>query len=295
MRFYSNLSPEVHRIVEREQVDVSARYSNADELVSYVAEGQKTWPAIVLSREDEVAHLGRSLEGGRLPPREHAGDWFLACACTLGRPEALNVFCATFSDVIARVARRRMRDDDQSHDLSQDLLEKLVLGSRTERPKIAQYQGRGPLRAWVAAAAATLSLTARRTLSRRRNNEGRAVEDQRVIARLAGDPAHALFQQNHREQLGQAIREALAGLSQRDKTILRLHVGQGMTIDRLAALYEVNRATAARWLAAAREKVAEDARLRLKANLNLTDTDVSSLMALISNIMEISVLRHLEP
>jgi RNA polymerase sigma-70 factor (ECF subfamily) len=295
MRFYSNLSAEVHRIVESELVVAYAGRSSAEELVSYVVEGQKRWPAIVLPREDAFAHLARSLEDGRLPPREHAGDWFLACACTLGRPDALNAFCATFSDVIARVARRRTRDDHQSDDLSQNLLEKLVLGSRTERPKIAQYEGRGPLRAWVAAAAATLALTAQRALSRRRKNEGRAVEDQRVMARLVADPAHALFQQSHREQLGEAIREALAGLSPRDKTLLRLHVGQGMTIDHLAAVYGVNRATAARWLVGAREQVAEEARLRLKAKVDLTDTDVSSLLALISNIMEISVLRHLGP
>jgi RNA polymerase sigma-70 factor (ECF subfamily) len=60
-------------------------------------------------------------------------------------------------------------------------------------------------------------------------------------------------------------------------------------------MYGVNRATAARWLAAAREIVKERTIRQLRARLQLNPRECESLLGLVNSQLEVSVLRHLGP
>jgi RNA polymerase sigma-70 factor len=77
---------------------------------------------------------------------------------------------------------------------------------------------------------------------------------------------------------------------------LRLHHIDGWTIDRLAAVYQVARSTAAAWLHGAREKLLEATRADLCARLRLAPAELESLMrALETGLLEVSLARLLEP
>jgi RNA polymerase sigma-70 factor len=66
--------------------------------------------------------------------------------------------------------------------------------------------------------------------------------------------------EHHREAFREALQEALAMLTAREKTLLRLHFLDGMNIDALGTVFQVHRATVARWLVSIRTRVLEDVR-----------------------------------
>ena len=86
---------------------------------------------------------------------------------------------------------------------------------------------------------------------------------------------------------------ALSRLGDRERTLLRLHVGERMSIDHLGAMYRVNRATAARWIAAARESLVEGARGEIRARLRLGESEYQSIIALVRSQLDVSIVRHL--
>lgn len=90
-----------------------------------------------------------------------------------------------------------------------------------------------------------------------------------------------------------AIERALTRLSVRDRTLLRLHLAERLSIDALGAMYSVSRATAARWLAAARGALAQGVRDDLRARLHIPDSELDSLIAVVRSQLDVSVLRRL--
>ena len=67
----------------------------------------------------------------------------------------------------------------------------------------------------------------------------------------------------------------------------------GSSIDVLGSMYSVNRATAARWLAAARRSLMDGARARLRAQLRLSESECDSLVALVRSSLDISIVKQL--
>ena len=74
---------------------------------------------------------------------------------------------------------------------------------------------------------------------------------------------------------------------------MRLHVGERMSIDQLGTLYKVNRATAARWIASARESLVAAAREQIRERLKLRESEYESIVALVRSQLDVSIARHL--
>jgi RNA polymerase sigma-70 factor (ECF subfamily) len=74
---------------------------------------------------------------------------------------------------------------------------------------------------------------------------------------------------------------------------LRFHLLDGWSIDQIGERYGVHRATAARWVGAAREKLGEDLRKRLAERLAIPASQVSSIVALVTSAIEVSLDRLL--
>ena len=75
--------------------------------------------------------------------------------------------------------------------------------------------------------------------------------------------------------------------------LLRFHHLDGLTVDDLARMYNVHRATAARWVAAAREAVFEETRLRLHDRLGVDDSTAVSVVKLVQSQLVNSLRRLL--
>lgn len=234
------------------------------------------------------------LEHNRGPSDENplagvlVADLGLATALGAGEPQALRHFeRAILPDVRPAVARI-----DASpafvDEVVQTLREKLLVGPNGGDGKIDSYSGRAPLVVWARVAAVRTALSLRRATRRHDDDEALAA------TRAAGpDPELALLKQKSRAAFTRAFKEALTELGPRSRTLLRLAHIDGLTVDQIGAIYKVHRATAARWIAAARAEVASGTLRRLKGRMALGDSEVDSVVRLVQSQLELSVVRYL--
>ena len=75
--------------------------------------------------------------------------------------------------------------------------------------------------------------------------------------------------------------------------MLRQHILDELTIDDLARLYRVHRATCARWLADARADLGKQTRKRLMNALGMPTKEVDSLLRFLDSDIELSISRIL--
>jgi RNA polymerase sigma-70 factor (ECF subfamily) len=267
---------------ERARLDMALR--------QYLDAARHARPELVFDDADFVRYLAERTGEGEVPPVAHAGDFALAFACTRGDPRALAAFHAAYSAVIGRVLARRGAGPELGEDAAQTVHERLLVGGSGAPPKIGEYRGSGPLRSWVSTMAATTLLMMQRAKSRRREQSH---EDS--VSPLADhvDPELGYLKERYRAHVQDAIVESLAKLGDRERTLLRLHLGQQMSIDQLGVMYRVNRATAARWLAAARRGLVEGVRTALRTRLGLSESECNSVVALVRSQLAVSIVRHL--
>jgi RNA polymerase sigma-70 factor (ECF subfamily) len=260
-------------------------------LRAFVDAAVSAWPAFGIDDEELVQHVAVRTPPGELPNVAHAADVLLACACARGLSAAVEAFHSRYGPVISRVLARRRASADIADDAMQTLYERILVAPSGQTPKIAEYKGTGPLRSWVSAAAATTVLMIFR--SRERRDQHAADADLESFATEA-DPELGYLKVRYRAELEDAIAHAVERLSDRDRTLLRLHFKEHMSIDQLGAMHRVNRATAARWLAAARRAIVAGARDELRARLSVSTSEWDSIVALVRSQLNVSIARRLE-
>jgi len=221
------------------------------------------------------------------PDPERWGDLFLAHACLRGDPAAVGHFerliIARLDPVLARIDARPEAMDEAR----QRVRERLLVATPGRAPRLADYRGEAPLWRWVKTVAVRLLVDVAR-------EETKAVHDDEAIAAAlvtSGRLDLDFVQRAHRADVTRAFEAALGTLEPRERNVLRLAHVEGQSIDRIAALYGTHRATAARWLVAARERLVAETRSRLRAALGLGQPELESLLAALDGHLERS-LRH---
>lgn len=259
-------------------------------LAEVLAEARAAWPGLGLSDAAYLRHLA-----GRLPStaalgdalREvHATDLYLACACARGVPAAHAALEAHFLTKVAPAVARVERSEEGVAEVRQQLREKLLAAEGGRPPRVAEYQGQGPLVAWLRAAAVRLALNLRRSAQRRARVEEEALAEDAVPA---GDVEAEYLRRRHREDFQAALAEALAALPVRERTVLRLHVVEGLSLERIGAMYQTHKSTVSRWVARAREDVLAQARERLAERLKLSPTELHSLLRAVRSHLDLSL------
>jgi RNA polymerase sigma-70 factor (ECF subfamily) len=102
-------------------------------------------------------------------------------------------------------------------------------------------------------------------------------------------PDLQLLKAQHREDFNSAFGHATRSLTQRERNVLRLYVFGGFSIDQIGASYGVHRASAARWIAATKEKLLTGTREALKQRLKLSDSEAGSLIQGLCSQLEVSL------
>jgi RNA polymerase sigma-70 factor (ECF subfamily) len=175
-------------------------------------------------------------------------------------------------------------------DLRQILREKLFVAPPGERPKLAEYAGQGQLASW-------LRITAVRVFVDLGRRKDRAREAPSADAELAmpdpGDLSLEVIKAEYRAAVGQAMRDAAAGLPAADRHLLHQHFVAGLSIDELGVALGIHRATAARRLARAREAYVDDIRGLLAARLRLSRDDLDGVIGLVLSRLDVSISRVL--
>ena len=89
------------------------------------------------------------------------------------------------------------------------------------------------------------------------------------------------------------MRAALEALDDRQRALLRYSLVDGWTVDQIGELYKVHRATAARWVAAARDALGDLIRTEVAKRLAIDELEVDSLIALVRSRIDVSLERVL--
>jgi RNA polymerase sigma-70 factor (ECF subfamily) len=170
-------------------------------------------------------------------------------------------------------------------EVKQDIRGRVLVGDGG-RAAIVEFSGRGDLRGWVRVMAVRQALRlqcrARREVS---------VDDDELLQRIVvpGNPELDYAKVIYRQEFKRAFEGALRALPDRERTLLRQHHVDGLTIDELGSLYRVHRSTAARLLVSARLLVLEATRTRMMSQLDVQPQDLDSIMRMIRSQIEISL------
>jgi RNA polymerase sigma-70 factor (ECF subfamily) len=266
--------------------DEEALRGVAEVLAARLSAARARWPGVAI---DDAALVAQLWPAGAPKERKapldaealgalHLEDVFLACACLSGDRIAL---AELEKSVLAQVPRWLARFEGvAADDVQQELRHKLLLGPP---PHLLDFTGRGALVRWVRVAAARCAIDLQRRI--KPVDEGDAVEQL-----FAGpDPELDFVKLHDREALRAVLREALGGLPARELALLRLHYLEGLSLEKLAAIERVHRATVARWLSGARATALGQVRALLRARLRLSAQEGDSLLRLLGSRLELSL------
>jgi RNA polymerase sigma-70 factor (ECF subfamily) len=185
-----------------------------------------------------------------------------------------------------------MLDPAAAEDAMQAVRERVLVAREGQPPRIDEYQGRGSLAAWLKVIAVRIGMRMRR----RQRHELNAEDEDSMLLELPAVLSAEIEPSRRRysEAFKRAFHAALSALPPRERTLLRLQFIDELTVDQVGVLYRVHRATAARWLAAARQSLLEQTSIHLAAELGLSLDQMKSILEIVISHVDLSLLRALE-
>jgi RNA polymerase sigma-70 factor (ECF subfamily) len=252
---------------------------NENTLREWYLSGQRSFPDVTLGEEAFFRYLREREPDGEA----HAADLYLACACALGQPLALARFEELHLSALPRFLAGVERTPAALDEIRQLLRERLFVGAR---PKIGEYSGLGSLQSWLRVVALRVAHNRRRALRPKAEQDG-AADAPEVLP--AVDPELALIRARGKAQFKQALAEAFKGLTPRDRVIFRMHYLDGLNIDGIGVVFNVHRATVARWIAAACEGLLERTLAQMNDTLRLHPREFESLLKAVRSSLDISL------
>lgn len=262
----------------------------SDAIDAVVAAGCAAYPDVVPT-DDVRALVAPHADAALVANEQRAADLYLAMACAAGDAAAIARLDAMLLPMIRPALARLGTAASDDDEIVQRVRVALFAKQGERAPGIAGYSGRGALHSYVRAIAAKLALK-----RLEREEMPSPDDDTEALALLPSDgdtPELRVLKERYRGDLRAAFAAAIAELSPRDRTLLRQHYVDGLSIDALSALHGAHRATCARWIAAARTEILSSLRKRLRADLGLEQRDVESAIELVRSQLDLSLSRHL--
>jgi len=173
--------------------------------------------------------------------------------------------------------------------MCQQLMAKLFVGDGKRAAAITKYSGRGKLSAWVQ------SLATRHVHGRMRRRRPKTASSDALIERAieTDDPELDVLKRRYRAEFKSAFEQAFLRLTVRQRNLLRHEFIDGLSIDKLGALYGVHRATAARWRAQCRVALLEHTRAIFETEHRVSMGELDSIVRLIRSQLNVSLSRLL--
>ena len=272
--------------------DAEAPADLDDRLARAWRTARETWPALPDDAESFSRHVA-----GRLPAdlsveaglgNLRAADLYLALHAARACEPAVEAFLAG-PFTVARATLYKIRcPAELVPDVEQQLRALFLVG---DHPKLLDYAGRGDLASWIASIAARVAR--KRMAAEHRRADAPARDELTDLAAGDDDPELEYFKHAYREAFAAAVRDALVVLTPRERNLLRQHHLDALTLDELAAFHGVHRATVARWLAAARDRIAEETRTLIGQRLALDADEFESMVKLVESQVHVSLGRLL--
>lgn len=268
--------------------DETPRSALPDTLASTIASALKSVGAHSVRPQDVWEHLqnaGHDPESAGALSAAELSDVSLAFACARHDSGAVAYFVTSHAAALREAAARIMRSGHDIDECVQAVRVKLLVGGEDNVPRIASYLGKGSLRGWVQVVAV------RHAISMKRKGAGRIEADSDgALAEMlsTGDAELDALRAKYVDEFRTAFRTGIQNLSSDDRRVLREHILDGMTIDDMAKLHGVSRATTARWVVSAREELGKLVRRELSSKLKLNHHEFESIARLVRSQLDIS-------
>lgn len=253
------------------------------------ATARAAWPGVEVERARFAEEVRARLADAGSLAALHTTDLYLAVACAAGDAAALAAFEEKLGPEVRRALGTLSVRGPAADELHQRLRYKLFVAAEGASGRVATYSARGPLRAWQRALVVHEALSEHRRQGRERR------ETDSALTELAADddPELAQIRARYAAPFRAAFGEALAGLSPRDRNVLRLVYTEGLTVEQVALTYGVHRVSVSRWLGQTRRDLLEGTRARLRAQLELDESELASLTRLCLSQIDVSLDRLL--
>jgi len=255
------------------------------ELVARVDAALARWPQL-RAGPPLVAFLAERLPKLDLA-RAPVEDLLLAWWTSTGASDAIAAFETEYAGILGGLLAKfhKLPADD----LRQRLRVKLFVG---EASKIREYRGTGTLASWLRVTAARVFVDAARSEVTRPTTD---LDDVDLLGLAV--PGGSNRDRQQREELAaaikQALHEAIAGLAPRERTFLRHATVDDLTLEQIAAAYDVHRVTVARTLKSARERLLTETRARVLQRLGIEVEQLTSALAVLDSRLDLSLSRVL--
>lgn len=255
-----------------------------------VRRARGAWPSIALEPTVFAAFLGEraAAESSATVAIEalHTDDLYLTCACAHGIPAAIRALDERFLSRLPLYLSQLSPTPVLLDDVRQALSERLLV---EQPPRIAQYRGHGALDGWLRVAAARIALD---VLGAQKQREG---PDETAVALAGNDLELDAIKSRYRRDFNQALRDAFAALSPRDRNLIRFYYVDRLPLQRIGAVYDVHHTTVMRWITAAQRSVLEQTRALLIARLRLSAEECDSLLRLVNSQLELTLRSLIGP
>lgn len=244
-----------------------------------VDQALEAWPSLKLDRD----HLRSAIEALPSKNAERAAELALGLACANGDHTALMILERTYLSALPRQLAHMKLDEDTVDEVVQEVRRKLLVG---DPPKIGEYAGKGSLRG-------LLKVTATRAAISLIRKTGRVApgDDPVIDASQSHDLEASFLKREYRGVFRDSFEAAIRGLDRHERNLLRLHFLGKVTLQQLATMYGVHRATIVRRIASVREALEKETRGKMRDALKLDARELDSVMELIRSRLDVSVER----
>lgn len=203
----------------------------------------------------------------------HPADLAVTLACLAHLPAALEA-------LRTQVTHAARRTDAPTDELTQAILQRLL--EPADAPRLRTYDGSSPLGAWLRAIAVRLASNLRRA------EKAQPMAVSTVEAPTAGDdPELLLLKLQYRAQFKAAFDAAVGRLTAHERTLLKLHAVEGLSLASIGAMFRRDASTISRALADIRARLEQWTREDLTRNVGANELD--SLMRVASSHLSVGL------
>lgn len=260
-----------------------------------VEEGRAGYPEVVVDDDAFRRYLA-----ARVPEDEEPSAYFesvsgpelwLAFACGAGDRGAHAVFEREYFGEIPVGLSRFKPSPELIDEVTQHVRTSLFLPRPGTGPRIAEVAGRGSLRALIR----VMALRAGISHFRRQGRDVATPDVDLLDVRLPGEGPELLhMKERHRHEFRSSLKGAISALTSRERSLLRMHFLERVTLQQLATSYRVDRSTVTRWIARARRQLFRHTRRDLQDRLRLQPAELASFIRVIDSCFDISLHRLLD-
>lgn len=249
---------------------------------------------VSLALEPFLRRVAASLAAGDAPTARlrglHAKDLRLATAAAHGDPRAVRLLEREHLGEVDRAIAKLGLSLDRAADAKQLVHEKLLVPRGDGLPKLADYDGSGPLSAWLRVVATRTALNVVRDSGPEKPTDAEVLE--RDLATHRGPDLEVLKASSLR-RFKQVFEAALASLEPEQRLLLKQHHVDGVSAEKLGAHHGVHPVTMLRRLEKAREEIASRVRRTLLAEDGASRDEVAELLELLESRLDLSLSRVL--